>query len=599
MRLDAIYHEAKSRYAYAFDKETIHIRLRTAKGDADRISLIYGDPFHWGPKDDNPEEWEWKGKDVSESVFMEKEYTTENHDYYFVSVKPEWKRAKYAFVLEKKKELVLFGSREAVDLKKEAGRKFDLTNYFNFPYINGEDVFDAPKWLSNTVWYQIFTERFRKGDHSLPKGDLLAWGSTDDVRNDMFFGGDLRGVIDSLDYLSDLGISGIYFTPIFESPSSHKYDTTDYFEIDKKFGTNELFGELVKEAHKRRIKVILDAVFNHCGFDHPFFADVRKKGKASKYYECFHIDGDEVMATRQAHNYETFAFTHMMPKWNTESNRTREYLFDVTRYWMTEYSVDGYRLDVSNEVSHDFWREFRKVVKQVNPEAVIIGENWDESNPWLHTGQFDSVMNYELLMPVWSYFGDNPLSGRRYNTLEFTTAMNKLLTEYPKNVLPSMFNMLDCHDTARLLTVCGDKRKAMLAYVFQMTMAGSPSIYYGSEIGLMGKNDPDNRRCMIWDENLQDKAMRSHVKRLIAIRKDYPELRSVDVEWIDPKEGSGLLVYRKKGTKVKVIINNSDGDIKYKAGSGRALDIYSGHEVDLSKGLTLMPYEFYILKEID
>ena len=206
-------------------------------------------------------------------------------------------------------------------------------------------------------------------------------------------------------------------TPIFESPSSHKYDTTDYFKVDPEFGDNEILGRLVEEAHKEVFRVMLDAVFNHCGFQHPFWQDVLRKGKKSEYYDCFYIldesmpvfdgeivDGLPQEVPRERLKYRTFAYTPTMPKWNTGNPKVRKYLMDAACYWVEKYHIDGWRLDVSNEVSHDFWREFRKRIKAINPDVYILGENWDNSLPWLQGDQFDAVMNYEFAMPVWNYF---------------------------------------------------------------------------------------------------------------------------------------------------------------------------------------------------
>ena len=402
--------------------------------------------------------------------------------------------------------------------------------------------------MKDTVWYQIFPERFANGDSKLNKSHILPWGSKNEVHNEMHFGGDLQGIMDHLDYIADLGATGIYFTPIFEAPTTHKYDTIDYFKIDPSFGNNETFKTLVKEAHKRGIRVMLDAVFNHCGFKHPYFQDVVKKGMASEYAQCFHLLREPVINfplnehgfPKPGHsfkegmlNYETFAFTPNMPKWRTGNALASEYLLNVATYWIEQYDIDGWRLDVSNEVSHEFWRLFRQRVKAIKPDVFILGENWDDSTTWLKGEQFDSVMNYELTYPIWHLLSTEKTHAD-FGIEAFKNSISKLLVMYPKNVMPYMFNLLDSHDTSRLKTLLSDdEARVKIAFLLQMSFAGSPSVYYGSEIGLTGVHD-GNRQCMVWDETQQNLEMKKHVQTLIWLRKKYRAMKSVDIEWLNP-----------------------------------------------------------------
>lgn len=563
MNIAGIYHEAKSKYAYAYDEETVHLRLRTAKGDVDRVRVIYGDPFHWASNEQKEAYW------VSESdatTTMTKEYSTEIYDYYFIAVQPRYKRMKYSFILEKGEERLHYGCRLTKPF--EENKKLDLFNFFNFPFINKIDIFQTPEWAKQTIWYQIFPERFCNGDFSNDPKNTLPWGSVEKVRNDQFFGGDLEGVIQKLDYIKNLGATGIYFTPIFKSPSTHKYDTEDYFAIDPQFGDLDAIKRLVHEAHKRGIRVMLDAVFNHCGWNHPFFQDVIKNGEESPYKDFFHIktfpafEGDP----RQFHfkqedselNFHSFAFTPFMPKWNTENPQVKEYLLKAATYWIETCDIDAWRLDVSNEVDHQFWKDFRRVCDETKANFFIVGENWDDANPWLTTDQMHSVMNYQFLHPMWRYFGD-----RTYTKHTFMASINEILTLYPKHIAQTLFNLLDSHDTTRFLTIAkGNKERLKLAWVFLLTYTGSPSIYYGDEIGLEGEHDPDNRRCMIWEEAKQDLDLFDHLKRLIALRKIHPSFRNVDIQWVED-QAEGLLIYEKKtgDEHLIVLINNSNSSI--------------------------------------
>ena len=609
----AIYHEAKSQYAYAFDKETVHIRIRTAKGDIDAIKLIHGDPFNWGPKkemdenDTNSQEWKSEESDQQE---MSREYSTDLFDFWFIAIKPKYRRTKYAFILEKEDDRLLAGCRSFDDLNAHPEKAKDLFNYYNYPFINPIDIFTAPSWVPETVWYQIFPERFSNGDKNNDPEGVLPWGSIENVRNEMFFGGDLEGVIQKLNYIKELGATGIYFTPIFTSPSTHKYDTDDYFQIDSQFGDLETTKRLVKEAHKRGIRVMLDAVFNHCGWNHPFFQDVVKNGEDSLYKDYFHIKEFPVFAGdpndfkfedgKNNLNFDAFAFTPKMPKWNTENEAVKEHLLKSATYWITECDIDAWRLDVSNEVDHAFWREFRSVCDKAKDDFFIVGENWDDSNPWLQPDQMQSVMNYEFMFSSWKYFGNGLLRAGG-----FKDNINRLLTMYPKNVSPYLFNLLDSHDTARIKTVCDlNTDKVKCAYVFQQTFGGTPSIYYGSEIGLAGGHDPDNRRCMVWDEDKQDHDLFNHVQKLIQLRKIHPAFKEVDLSWLDWSDTSNHIVYRKQTSDetIIVVINNQNDDLSIlipELENKTCQDLYSGADWGHSTHVALPPYGFLILKVLD
>ncbi len=615
MNLHAIYHEAKSKYAYALDADTLNLRIRTANGDVSSISLISGDPFNWvrtemAYEGDFTQTHSW----VNETVEMIRDYSDGLYDYWLVSIRPDFKRTRYAFVLTSSEETVFYGAHGAVSMKKHPEIVSSLNDYFNFPYLNHEDIFTAPSWVKDTVWYQIFPERFANGDQSLDKPSVLPWGSEKLVTNEMHFGGDLKGIIEHLDYIAELGATGIYFTPIFEAPTTHKYDTIDYFKIDPEFGTNADFKKLVEEAHKRGIRVMLDAVFNHCGFKHPYFQDVVQKGYASEYAECFHLKAEPVLnfelnkegfpAPKRPLkagdlNYETFAFTPNMPKWRATNPKAQEYLISVAEYWIREYDIDGWRLDVSNEVSHAFWRIFKERIRKVKPDVFILGENWDDATPWLRGDQFDSVMNYEFTYPVWHLLSCEPQYSD-YDAYAYKDAMSRLIVSYPPNVGENLFNLLDSHDTSRIHTLLDeDVRRVKLAFLLQMTFGGTPSVYYGSEIGLFGVHD-GNRQCMIWDESEQNLDLKAHVKQLIALRKAHPEFKSMTVRWDEARMTSDLLIFDKiEGTsRTKVLVNLSDVPVTVNMADEAYIDLYMDQKLSDSelKELCVAPISFRILK---
>ena len=603
MNRHAVFHEAKSRWAYAADAETLHIRLRTAHNDVKRVTLTATDPFNWFPDGFGSYSFD---SDSAYNLLMDMEYSDDLFDYWFCAITGNrTNRLRYCFILEDDFESLRYGmygftENAAPDFTNNLG-------WFNFPYINSEDVFTPPGWADSTVWYQIFCDRFARDGDNGP-----VWGAYGDGIHRTLFGGNLKGVISKLPYIADLGFNGIYFTPLFESPSTHKYDTLDYFKIDPGFGTNAEFGELVRKAHDLGIRVMLDAVFNHCGFGHPFFQDVVKNGKNSQYYECFHILGDPVLnfapgdgkvipqLTKEQYRslpYLTFAYTPHMPKWNSASPKTREYLIKSARYWVEEYGIDGWRLDVSNEVSHDFWRELRRELRAVKPDIFLLGENWDDSYPWLMGDQFDSTMNYTLLSAVNGYLT------KQTDARRFADSLTRgILTAYPKPLQRVLFNMLDSHDTDRLVSVCGGNLEAArLGYVIQMTQSGSPSVYYGGETAMEGyKNGGSNRRCMMWDEPVPpERDFRPLLSKLIALRKAHPSFRSENISFTDC--GSGALAYFKScgAETLLVVINNSEDCCEVVIPGGDYTDLMSGDRVaggcDTGGRLYLPAYGFRLL----
>lgn len=535
MEVIGLHHEPKSRFAYAVDDKTLSITLRTTQEKVSKVEMIWGDPFDWAHSETTGA-WHWRSGHSHLSA-LERTFEDDLYEYWTIRIQPEWKRVRYAFLLESR---WLYTARGLYDLEQLPDKRYALSDYFNFPYINQEDIHRGPDWVQDTVWYQIFPERFCNGDPSIDLDGTLPWNAHQVVTNKMRFGGDLEGVRSKLAYLKDLGITGIYFTPIFEASSTHKYDTIDYFKIDPAFGTNETFRSLVQEAHQLGIKIMLDGVFNHCGYWHPFFQDVVLKGRQSQYWDWFHmLDSDE------GFSYETFAFTKSMPKWRTGNKACEAYLLSVGEYWIEHFDIDGWRLDVSNEVSHDFWRKFRQRIKALKPACFLLGENWDDAGPWLQGDQFDGVMNYEWTTPIWRLLADEKHEVVPLDSEGFRHQMSRLLALTPEPIFKQMFNLLDSHDTSRLMTLLGnDLSKVKLAYWIQMTFGGSPSIYYGSEFALKGEGD-GNRVCVPWDTAKTDACLFDYLKDLIAIRHSEPLMRSVKVRFL--KGDSRLVVYEKYG----------------------------------------------------
>ncbi|WP_070119829.1 alpha-glycosidase [Bacillus marinisedimentorum] len=585
MLKEAIYHRPKNNYAYAYDKTTLHIRIRTKKNDMDAVELLHGDPYDWI-------DGEWQ---VSYSL-MQKSGSDDLFDYWFIAIKPPFRRLRYGFRMFSGTEKTTFTERGFYDESPVD----DTAYYFAFPFMNPIDVFNAPDWVRDTVWYQIFPERFANGDSSIDPEGALPWGSTDPTPEN-FFGGDFRGIINHLDYIENLGITGIYFTPIFKAKSNHKYDTIDYMEIDPQFGDKETFRELVQECHKRGIRVMLDAVFNHSGYHYPAFQDVLDKGEASEYKDWFYLR-EFPIKTEPRPNYDTFAFEKNMPKLNTEHPEVKKYLLDVARYWIEEFDIDGWRLDVANEIDHQFWRDFRKAVKEAKPDAYILGEIWHDAMPWLQGEQFDAVMNYPFTNGAVEFFAKSTMSAG-----EFADTITKVLHSYPENVNEVAFNLLDSHDTPRVLTLAGgNKEKVKLLYLFQLSFIGTPCIYYGDEIGMSGGQDPGCRKCMVWEEANQDLDMLDHVRKLLALRKNVPAFgNSGGLRFIQANDDSNTVVYEKAGgdSRLLFIINNSrqtrEVSFHYDFKDKTAIDLWNGNQIytqDDSFTGSFPPYSFAILQ---
>jgi len=597
MNIHAFLHIPDSNYCYAYDTSTLHIRLRTAKNDAKSVTLRYGDPYQWqqgggGGNLNADGAYGWVNYDTE----MKKEATTDHFDYWIVAINPEFRRARYGFIIKNNETEIFYGEGGIFDIESNALNQ--LLNYFNLPFLNAADVFKAPSWVKDTIWYQIFPERFANGNPLNDPAGVKNWGDNSVLTWESFYGGDIDGITKNLDYLSDLGITGIYLNPIFKSPSTHKYDTADYYEIDPSFGTKDIFKNFVDLAHQRGIKIMLDLVVNHCGYNFAPWQDVLQHEENSIYKDWFHIREFPVatLADNQAINYDAFAFVKKMPKMKTENPEVSNFFLDVARYWTKNFNIDGWRLDVSNEVDHAFWREFRKEVRKINPECYILGEIWHDSNPWLKGDQFDAVMNYPLTNAILDYIAKDKSSASK-----FVSEYTKVQVMYSQNVHEVSFNLLGSHDTARVLTIASDnKKRLLLAYQFMFTLSGSPCIYYGDEIGMDGGDDPGCRKCMIWDEQKQDLTILEAFKQMIKLRKDEPALRSTKLNWLQIDDEKNVLVYEKRhvGESVIVILNNSGvvQTVELPINEPKIYENLITKNSHPAKTIELQPFELILLK---
>ena len=391
----------------------------------------------------------------------------------------------------------------------------------------------------------------------------------------------MLGIVDHLDHLVDLGVTAIYLTPIFQSASNHRYHTHDYYQIDPLLGGNEALRELVDAVHARGLRIILDGVFNHCSRGFFQFNDILENGPHSPWLGWFYVDGWPVSAYdgRKPANYQGWIGNRALPKFNTDNPQVREFLMRVGEYWIREFGIDGWRLDVPDEIrTPGFWEEFRSRVRAINPEAYLVGEIWHAAAEWLRGDRFDATMNYIFAADVIAFMAGDRVSealaaDRSYDphpgidAIQFGRRIEKLLGQYDWETTQVQFNLLDSHDAPRVLSLArGDKATLRLATLFQMTFPGTPSVYYGDEIALPGTRrydrpyrDQDARRPFPWeDESTWDRTMLDHFRRVIALRHTHPALRSGEFHQIFAHDRQYAFVRRGETETLLVAINASD-----------------------------------------
>lgn len=536
MQFSAIEHRSTDNFCYPLNENELMISLKTGS-DIRRVFIVYGDPFDGSV---TPDGWAWEGK--RQEITRKKDLPY--HTWWQVTVMLLYGRCKYCFELHGQDEGDVryclengfYTADELVTLRRITG------NFpgFEFPWLDGAECVRVPDWVPHTVWYQIFPDRFCR-DTASQKPNALPWPAAEDaVTNNEHYGGTLRGITEKLGYLADLNITGLYLNPVNVSPSVHKYDTSDYLNIDPAFGSADDLHTLVKEAHARGIKVMLDGVFNHCGWDFALWQDVVRNGKASPYFDWFIVQEwpFETVAEPECENaasrsrpsgtngksgrYSVFAYVDTMPKLNTNNPAVVDYLLNVCETWVRSYDIDGLRLDVANELSHTFCRQLYRRMRSLKKDFYLLGEIWRSALPWLRGGELDSVMNYPLALCFWKFFCDKTLSA-----LTFEREINAVFTAYPEPVTVGLFNLLDSHDTPRLFTRNdGDVSAVWQQYALLLSLPGSPCIYYGSEVLLAGGNDPDCRRCMPWQaiEAGEYAEPMSMMRQLIALRHTHPAM---------------------------------------------------------------------------
>lgn len=568
---EAVLHIPRGSYAYPVGEKELQIVLRLAQRDEAVCSVFYDDRY----RDRFPSKRQTLEKFLEDQLFS----------YYTAVLYLPTRRFGYCFHIKGQDE-ELWYTEEGLFHKKPEKR---MEGLFQYPYLHWDEMEQIPKWVKSSIIYQIFPDRFCRGNPALPP-ETTPWGRK--PRRDSFYGGDLKGIIERLGYLEELGINTLYLTPIFTSSSNHRYDTQNYYHIDPRLGTEETFLQLLDSAHQRGIRIIIDGVFNHTSHHFPPFLHLKKYGEDSRYRDWFVVREFPVVKEPRV-SYETFGRDiPSMPCLNTSHPEVQEYLLLVGKYW-TEKGIDGWRLDVANEVNPWFWRRFRREMKKINQNLFITGEIWHRAESYLQGDIFDSVMNYPFREILLDFF--------IYGRIEARALMKRLANlqmAYQREVNLGLWNLLGSHDTPRIKHLFqGKKRQQKQALLLQFTYPGLPLIYYGDEVGIPGGRDPDCRRTMIWEEKGQDQDLLSYYRRLIKLRRSHEALMKGDYRFEDLHP---LLAFTRRWEKeeIRVILNPKKDPVTIQLPSqGKYRDLVKNREYHLHHPLTIKGEESLVLKK--
>ncbi len=440
---------------------------------------------------------------------------------------------------------------------------------------------DIPPWVRDAIFYQIFPDRFAASARVSKPGSLEPWDSPP-TRNG-FKGGDLLGIVERLDYLQDLGITALYLNPVFMSASNHRYHTYDYLTVDPLLGGNDALTQLLDEAHARRMRVVLDGVFNHTGRGFWPFHHILETGLASPYLPWFHIDEAALASGRPLDpypggpvdrsmlGYEAWWGLPALPKLDTSNPDVREYLFRVAEHWL-RLGIDGWRLDVPEEIADEsFWQTFRQRCRAIRPDAYLVGEVWHVAPDWLRGDRFDGLMDYPLAEAILGFSGGVHLDRGVISTQDeyrdvvpldgaaFGDRLRALMDAYEPSVVAAQLNLLGSHDTPRLRSVIGgDPERVKLAMLLILTLPGAPCIYYGDEIGLSGGKDPDCRGAFPWDESAWDRSLHAFVREATAVRAREGALRADGVRILATQDAALAFERGSGDDRLLVAINAGD-----------------------------------------
>ena len=555
MKLDAVLHIPMSEYCCGLDERHIVYRLRCARGDLQRVTLFYADTACRV----NPI--------LFTSVPMEKVLSDACHDYWQVIVDSPYNRVYYYFQLDDGTETKLYYSNLFTDRLAQ-----DRSEYFKLPFNHRSDIARVPAWVKDAVVYNIFPDSFASGKCEISGQPHSQRFGQQTVRGKL--GGTLDGVAQNVDYLKALGVNCVYLNPIFAAGEYHKYDLLDYYHVDPCFGGNEAFRTMVNTLHASGIRVIIDGVFNHCGWHFFAFEDVVKNQEKSRYRGWFYdltFPVHRPETPEEIPDYACFAYERMMPKLNTANPEVQKYFCDVGAYWVREYGIDGWRLDVADELPVDFLRKLRAAAKAADPEAVVLGEVWEDASNKVAYGEtrcyctgdtLDSVMNYPVREAILNF-----VMGKT-SASTFVRLIHHQEEVYPAQFRYALMNLVGSHDRCRALNIlagreCQELSKADQQHVhlnveeyelavrryklcidLLCALPGCATVYYGDEVGLTGCHDPWNRRAFPWGR--EDKSLQKYVANKLRHRQESDLLRLGYCDIEAPDDDTLLITRRMK-----------------------------------------------------
>ena len=550
----AIAHTPDSRFCYALAPDRFLFRIQTGRDDLISVRLHSQDKY-----------LPLRILDTRHVTEMKRVAQDACHDYYEAELTFSVVCLRYYFELTDKLGNTVYYAN-CLFMKDPPG---DIERMYDCPQtMREEQMFHIPDWAANKVIYQIFPARFASSENISEK----VWYKVPaDATMDLK--GNIRGIISKLPYIRELGVDVVYLTPIFHSKSRHKYDTVDYYTIDPSFGTEADLIEMVDKSHDLGMKVVLDGVFNHTAPEFFAFADVKEKVEESQYRHWYYLNGKPNWNGRFTKpNYKCFSYFGGMPKVNLQNPETADYFINVALHWLRKAHIDGWRLDVADEIAPDFWRRFRTAVKREFPGALIVGEIWHYAADFLQGDQWDSVMNYPFNNAVVDFVANGELTAS-----QFLDQLGFLRGNYHKAVHPVLWNLIGSHDTPRILHRCAeDKRKQRLAAALQLLLPGMPMIYYGDEAGMTGGKDPDCRRGMVWEPRYRDDTMTEWYKTLIRVRKTNPVLLEGDLTQRADDENGVVIMERRDGdARLTLLFHGKDGNASLPLYRGRT-DLLTG-----------------------
>ncbi len=522
---NAIYHTSSHTYAYAASG-ALRVRLRTEKG-LENARVFYKNVYdHTSPFD---------------CAEMERILSDGMHDYFEAEIRVKEKRYKYYFEIESGGERTYYTSDGFVQSP-------DSKNCFYVPYTNPDDEVAVPEWARGEIIYQVLVDRFHDGDPANNPEGTAHWNAEPD--GSTYYGGDFEGLKQKLGYIRGLGARIIYLSPVLKSPTYHKYDVSDYYAVEEIYGGERGLKELTDSAHALGLKVVLDGVFNHCSWKNPLFLDVVEKGADSPYADWFNAESFPVDLERA--NYENFAgIVPSMPRFNTSNPNVADYLISSAEHWTRRIGIDGWRLDVADEVAHSFWRKFRTRLTAANPDILILGEIWNFASQWLLGDELHTATNYKFMRAALR------LAEGKLTAQGFMDALDASKAQYKTPVHGVLVNLLGSHDTERIFTAAEDEETAFLCIAAMLLLDGMPLIYYGDEAGMRGGNDPACRAAMRWE--LTKTPLAERIASLMRLRSASAALKLGSTQRCSFC-GGGLLAFTREygGEKLTAVLNFGD-----------------------------------------